>query len=74
MTYNEAQRLASQKYREKKREHINEQERLRYAKMKIEKPEKYQSLLEQKSENCRQRSKEKTLQNKHIRGLMRIVF
>lgn len=72
MTYSEAQRRASLKYRQKKRDQINEAERLKYAKMKEEDPEKYKARIERNSELTCLRSKERTAQNRHIRGLMRM--
>lgn len=71
--YSEAQRLANLRYREKKREQINEKERLRYLKMKEEDPEKYLSRLNRCSELACIKSKERTQLNQHIKKLMRIA-
>jgi hypothetical protein len=72
MTYSESQRIATEKYRQKTRERINEMERNRYAKMKEEDPDKYKCRLERCAALASIHSKEKTAQNKHIRGLMHI--
>lgn len=71
--YSEAQKLASMRYREKKREEINCKERLRYSKMKETDPEKYTARLSKCCELACIRSKERTLQNQHIKQLMRIT-
>lgn len=74
MPYSEAQRRATLKYRQKKREETNETERQRYAKMKQEDPDKYKARLERISEITCLRSKERTAQNRHIRALMRMAL
>ena len=70
--YNEAQRIATLKYRQKKKEKVNELERQRYLKMKETNIEKYKARVEACAKNATRRGKEKTEQNRHIRSIMRI--
>ena len=72
MPYSEAQRLANLRYRQKNKEKVNEYERQRYAKMKDENPDKYKARVEHCSSVSCLRSKERTAEIKHIRGLMRM--
>jgi hypothetical protein len=68
--YSEAQRLASLRYRQKMREIINQKERLRYAKMKEQDPEKYHQRVERCAESSCVRSKIKTDYNKQVKEIM----
>lgn len=68
--YSEAQRRATQKYREKVREHVNQLERKRYARMKETEPEKYKQIVERSSIRSCLKSKERTEQNRFVRSLM----
>jgi|688.fasta_scaffold294322_2 hypothetical protein len=72
--YTETQRLANQRYREKKREEINLKERLRYSKMKCEDPEKYEAKVTKCSKLACVRSKERTMQNQFVKQLMKIAL
>jgi TRAP-type C4-dicarboxylate transport system substrate-binding protein len=65
---------ANRKYRQKNRDLVNEKERIRYAKMKENKPDVYEKKLTKAKEKARiQREYRKAIRSEE-RQLLQIVF